>query len=352
MLKRIIAIMILFCLIVSIAGCNQKQESKEISSDHTKTADNPPSEEGQNSDADTGTSTPETETGAEEQIGESTQDAGVSTEKQIVGISRTPLSMALSDEWGLKLTVRNITPTKLNVAFEQQDGKPSGKLLTGSYYSLEKLENGNWTELEPIIPKDQMSFSDEGLPILPDRTTEYPVDWTEFYGELAPGSYRIGKKVMDYRATADYDEKIYYAAFDLILADETTRISYEHDGFGFSLPYVPGFEYAVEEFSDDSLLLGSGQEFAISFRPLNKVGRIIFYYYTSFGVCGTSLEEKDYGEGKMGFFAGNPDWDFIAFPASEGNFVVMNQSQGNWFSIYKDQIMQIIDQTERIDPGK
>ena len=36
---------------------------------------------------------------------------------------------------------------------------------------------------------------------------------TPLYGELSPGSYRLGKSVMDFRGTGDYDQRDYYAAF-------------------------------------------------------------------------------------------------------------------------------------------
>ena len=41
------------------------------------------------------------------------------------------------------------------------------------------------------------------------------MNWERLYGELPSGSYRIGKEVMDFRATGDYDTNDYYAYFEI-----------------------------------------------------------------------------------------------------------------------------------------
>ena len=44
---------------------------------------------------------------------------------------------------------------------------------------------------------------------------EWEVNWIELYGELSDGNYRIGKVIDDFRGSGDYDEKTYYANFEL-----------------------------------------------------------------------------------------------------------------------------------------
>ena len=45
--------------------------------------------------------------------------------------------------------------------------------------------------------------------------TEWQVDWEWLYGSLAPGHYRIGKEIMNFRGTGDYDKEMYYAEFEI-----------------------------------------------------------------------------------------------------------------------------------------
>ena len=45
--------------------------------------------------------------------------------------------------------------------------------------------------------------------------TSQEVDWSWLYGQLPPGRYRIGKEVMDFRKTGDYDTQDYYAEFEV-----------------------------------------------------------------------------------------------------------------------------------------
>ena len=71
----------------------------------------------------------------------------------------------------------------------------------------------SWEKLEPLI--EDLAWTTEAYLIAMDGETEMTVDWTALYGELPPGSYRLGKSVMDFRDTGDYDQKGYYACFAL-----------------------------------------------------------------------------------------------------------------------------------------
>ena len=43
----------------------------------------------------------------------------------------------------------------------------------------------------------------------------FEIDWTILYGSLPDGIYRIGKKVIDFRGTGDYDELVCYREFEI-----------------------------------------------------------------------------------------------------------------------------------------
>lgn len=87
--------------------------------------------------------------------------------------------------------------------------------------------------------------------------------------------------------------KTYYAGFDLVDAADTSNVSYEHGGFGVSVPLLSGWEYKVEEYSAD------GMSYGVSFRPAGEDGWIDFQYWPTFGVCGTGLSMKEFGNGSM-----------------------------------------------------
>ena len=242
------------------------------------------------------------------------------------------------DPWGVKLTAKNITPSGLTIVCTQQDGEPTGELQTGSYYGLEMLQDGEWVAVELLPMEYELAWTSEAWMIPNNAETEWEVNWSRLYGELPAGSYRISKSVMDFRGTGDYDTKTYYAGFDLVDAADTSNVSYEHGGFGVSVPLLSGWEYKVEEYSAD------GMSYGVSFRPAGEDGWIDFQYWPTFGVCGTGLSMKEFGNGSMGTYDGGAIWNFISYPASKGNFVATTQGVNSWWSRYGETAMEIITQ--------
>ena len=120
-------------------------------------------------------------------------------------------AQAQKDPWGLALTAEDVTDTGLTLRFVQSGGSPSGELETGSLYWLERETGDGWEKMEPLI--GDLAWTTEAYLIAMDGETEMTVDWTALYGELPSGSYRLGKSVMDFRDTGDYDQKGYYACF-------------------------------------------------------------------------------------------------------------------------------------------
>ena len=254
----------------------------------------------------------------------------------LVGISRTPSTYAHQDPWGVKLTVKNITPSGLTIVCEQQDGEPTGELNTGSYYGLEVLRNGEWVAVELLPVDGELAWTSEAWMIPANEETEWDVDWSRLYGELTADCYRISKSVMDFRGTGDYDTKTYYACFDIIDTADVDHVSYEHGGFGVSVPLLSGWEYMIEEYSAD------GMSYGVSFRPAGEDGWIDFHYWPTFGVCGTGLETTEFGNGTMGTYDGGKIWNYISFPASKGNFVATTNGVADWWDSYGDEAMAII----------
>ncbi len=118
-----------------------------------------------------------------------------------------------ADRWGLSMTVQDVTLTGLTIVFSQSGGEPSGELMTGCAYVLEKWDGTAWTPL-PYITEEDVAWHDLAYNLPMDAATEIAVDWEWLYGRLSPGRYRIGKSVMDFRGTANYDTGMYYAEFE------------------------------------------------------------------------------------------------------------------------------------------
>lgn len=120
-------------------------------------------------------------------------------------------SQAQEDEWGLALAAEDVSPTGLTLRFVQRGGAPAGELETGSPLWLERKKENGWEPVEPLI--EDLAWDMMAYLINMDGDTELEQSWSALYGELAPGSYRLGKTVMDFRGTGDYDQRDYYAYF-------------------------------------------------------------------------------------------------------------------------------------------
>lgn len=119
----------------------------------------------------------------------------------------------IEDKWGVTLTAENVTPTGATIKCTQSGGEPTGALQTGSWFILETwTQEKGWQEV-PCLAEVQWTL--EAWIIQMNGTCEWEVNWEWLYGILSDGKYRIGKEVMDFRGTGDYDNKIYFAEFEI-----------------------------------------------------------------------------------------------------------------------------------------
>lgn len=118
-------------------------------------------------------------------------------------------------QWGITLSVKNVTSTGLTILCTQSGGEAMGELQTGSWYILERLTEAGWTEVEWAPQEYDVAWTAEAWIIPKDGSVEWEVDWEWLYGELSPGTYRIGKSVDDFRETGDYDTQNFYAEFEI-----------------------------------------------------------------------------------------------------------------------------------------
>lgn len=118
------------------------------------------------------------------------------------------------DKWGITLYSDNVSKDGMTIKIEQFGGSYIGKLQTGQWFMLEKNVNDTWQEVKTDSLIDY-AWSDEVYDIKTNDITELKVEWKRLYGELAPGYYRLSKKVTNFRNDNDYDDDIYQTYFDI-----------------------------------------------------------------------------------------------------------------------------------------
>lgn len=62
----------------------------------------------------------------------------------------------------------------------------------GEAYALEKQEDGNWEEIEPIREVAVIAIE---YNVLPGESVEHTVNWDTKYGSLPEGDYRLVKQI-------------------------------------------------------------------------------------------------------------------------------------------------------------
>lgn len=119
-----------------------------------------------------------------------------------------------ADKIGLLFELKQITPTGATLVFHQYDEKtPTGELEYGDAFVLEALKNDKWEEVPAAL--SEYGFNAVAHTIPSRDSFEQKLNWEWLYGTLEPGSYRIKKEIMDFRASGDFDSYTVYAQFIL-----------------------------------------------------------------------------------------------------------------------------------------
>lgn len=122
-------------------------------------------------------------------------------------------SLNISETEALSFTVTNVSSTDVAIEITNYSGDT---LCWGSWFCIEKEENEEWYELEPIeLPEGQVWIWDDILSTLPgEGPVQLTVKWDNYYGPLPGGCYRVVKKFF-------YNERklddIFYIACEFII---------------------------------------------------------------------------------------------------------------------------------------
>lgn len=116
-------------------------------------------------------------------------------------------------DWGLNLSVKDVTPTGLTLVCAKEGGNPTGELICGTDYRLLVFEDGMWKHVPTVI--EEYGWNDIGYPIMEGKVREFELSWEWLYGKLPAGTYRLAKNFMDWRDSGDYDEATYWVEFKI-----------------------------------------------------------------------------------------------------------------------------------------
>ena len=120
--------------------------------------------------------------------------------------------------WGLSLSVKDITSTGLTLVVTQSGGEPTGELQTGDPYRLIALVDETWKNVEELpLPEgvDARAWNSIAYLIPKEDVREFEINWNWMFGELPPGTYRLIKEFMDFRETSNYDTFEYWVEFEI-----------------------------------------------------------------------------------------------------------------------------------------
>ena len=123
----------------------------------------------------------------------------------------------------LTLYLENITPDGATLVCTQ-DGTRWSDVITGSNWSLERLENNEWVSL---LPED-MVWTTEAYPIPTGESRSFAINWGHMIGSLEPGQYQLGK-------TFSFYEQITLNQSATEPVTETRYVLFEINPLGISL---------------------------------------------------------------------------------------------------------------------
>ncbi len=115
--------------------------------------------------------------------------------------------------WGLTLSIKDVTASGLTLVCTQSGGEPTGELQTGTEYRLMVLENDVWKEVPTVI--ENFGWNSLAYLIPLEDSVEFEIDWEWLYGELPVGIYRIEKEFIDFKETGKYDTAVYEVEFEI-----------------------------------------------------------------------------------------------------------------------------------------
>ncbi len=116
-------------------------------------------------------------------------------------------------DWGLTLSVKDVTPAGLTLVCRKEGGNPTGLVKCGTEYHLLVLEDGTWKDVPTVM--EDYGWNSLAYNFTEGQDTEFEYSWEWLYGKLPAGTYRLTKGFMDFRGAGDYDTAVYWVEFEI-----------------------------------------------------------------------------------------------------------------------------------------
>ena len=135
------------------------------------------------------------------------------------------------------------------------------------------------------------------------------------------------------------DVTVFVDGVDPLTQPEFVRFGRGYANISLTIPY--GWEYETEDGERNT-------DFCIAFWPSGRSkGKIRVWYYDSFGVCGTFLDQERIILGNYEAWKGTYDnhkvWSYIGLLGTPGRYVIENEGAGRWWDEYGDEAMRILN---------
>lgn len=116
---------------------------------------------------------------------------------------------------GVTFAAKDITPTGMTLIVKQSGGEPTGELKTGSFYVIDKFDGSDWVGVPYVSDESSNAWDSDVYWLEMDGEIEIVMDWSEIYGELPAGKYRLSKDIVDFRGLGDFDPSMHHFEFEI-----------------------------------------------------------------------------------------------------------------------------------------
>ena len=117
-----------------------------------------------------------------------------------------------SDTWMFRLGTEDVTSTSATIVHCESNSGHSA-LVAGNAFWLEELVDGKWQYVD--VMKQSVTTEAHSIDVSWDREDTFVLDWSDSYGELEPGYYRIGRYYTVTLENGNSETRPCYAKFRL-----------------------------------------------------------------------------------------------------------------------------------------
>lgn len=116
-------------------------------------------------------------------------------------------------DWQFAFGSENATPTSATL-FHRESGEGHKSLTAEEGFWLEELVDGKWQYVDEALTKTDSP--EVGVSVSWNTTDSYQIDWSDSYGALKPGYYRVGRYYTVTMNSGETETNVCYAKFRIM----------------------------------------------------------------------------------------------------------------------------------------